>query len=58
MQKIIEERSITGKAACESKSEGDACMMENRIGYINGTCIMQDTNLTCRPEIMPERGPK
>jgi hypothetical protein len=42
-----------GAAACDGKSEGDACAVQNAFGGaqggMNGTCLGRDGNLTCMP---------
>ena len=43
-------------AACEGKSEGDACDFECRRGPVEGTCqVRRDDRLSCVPN---DRGPR
>jgi hypothetical protein len=58
MQARFEEMQKLAEEACQGKSKGDSCVIQNPGGGMNGNCVDDQELLTCRPErnngVMPK----
>lgn len=47
---MFQQMQENAAAACQDKTEGDACTMQNPRGEMPGTCKTQEGKLVCSPE--------
>jgi Flp pilus assembly protein TadG len=46
-QQMFESMMQAASAACQNKTEGDSCTMQNQRGEMSGTCKTQEDKLMC-----------
>ncbi len=46
-QNMLEEREQIAQQACDEKTKGDLCIIENPMGEMQGTCSIINNDLTC-----------